>query len=189
MHGILRRSSSITRFRSRCTSFGHPPTWCSRWWADMLASSPSPSAALRPGSSSSPSAHSLARSNTHSHPHPPVLSSTSSQPATSPSLQAPPAYRYPSSAVAHDCHYEPARTATIPTTSGSSSSNNNSHFSPRSSRVAIEELRSALNRHTVESSPQGPSGDLPRGRMSAGLNSLGGRIPSHWIPLRACFSQ
>lgn len=140
----------------------------------MLASSPSPSAALRPGSSSSPSAHSLARSNTHSHPHPPVLSSTSSQPATSPSLQAPPAYRYPSSAVAHDCHYEPARTTTIPTTSGSSSSNNNSHFSPRSSRVAIEELRSALNRHTVESSPQGPSGDLPRGRMSAGLNSLGG---------------
>ena len=142
----------------------------------MLASSPSPSAALRPGSSSSPSAHSLARSNPHSHPRPSVISSTSSQPATSPSLQASPAYRF-----AHDCHYEPARTAAIPPTSGSSSSNNNnnnnnntSQFSPRSSRVAIEELRSALNKQTVESSPHGPSGDLPRGRMSAGLNSLGG---------------
>lgn len=133
----------------------------------MLASSPSPSAALRPGSSSSPSAH--------SHP---VFSSSSSQPApvSSPPLsqQANQTYPYPPP-VAHHCHYEPARSSstTIPTTNNNYDNGNN-QFSPYSSRVAIEELRSALNRHTVESSPHGPSGDLPRGRMPAGLNSLGG---------------
>ncbi|GAB1193183.1 hypothetical protein APSETT444_002386 [Aspergillus pseudonomiae] len=62
-------------------------------------------------------------------------------------------------------HYEPV---------GNPTAAPGSHLSPHSSRVAIEELRSALNRHTVASSPPGPSGDLPRGRMSAGLTSLGG---------------
>ncbi|OJJ35672.1 hypothetical protein ASPWEDRAFT_111704 [Aspergillus wentii DTO 134E9] len=47
-------------------------------------------------------------------------------------------------------------------------------FSPHSSRLAIEELRSALTRHTVEPSSPGPSGDLPRGRFSAGLTTHGG---------------
>ncbi|RLL96256.1 hypothetical protein CFD26_106333 [Aspergillus turcosus] len=61
-------------------------------------------------------------------------------------------------------HYEPARQSPA----------SSSHFSPRSSRLAIEELRSALTRHTVDASPPGPSGDLPRGRMSAGLTTLGG---------------
>lgn len=47
-------------------------------------------------------------------------------------------------------------------------------FTPRSSRLAIEELRSALNRHTVDSAPSRPSGDLPRGRIPAGQTSLEG---------------
>ncbi|KAL4899997.1 hypothetical protein BDW74DRAFT_162492 [Aspergillus multicolor] len=51
-----------------------------------------------------------------------------------------------------------------------------SPFTPRSSRVAIEELRSALKRHSVSSPPSRPSGDLPRGRMPAGQTSLGGGI-------------
>ncbi|KAJ9200635.1 hypothetical protein DTO207G8_6607 [Paecilomyces variotii] len=42
----------------------------------------------------------------------------------------------------------------------------------------IEEIRSALKRHTVDApshnSPPGPSGDRPRGPMSAGVNTLGG---------------
>ncbi|KAL2007660.1 hypothetical protein VTN00DRAFT_7642 [Thermoascus crustaceus] len=44
---------------------------------------------------------------------------------------------------------------------------------PSRSRLAqgIEEIRSALKRHTVDSRP---SGDHPRGHMSAGLNTLGG---------------
>ncbi|KAL4804846.1 cyclin-domain-containing protein [Aspergillus unguis] len=51
-----------------------------------------------------------------------------------------------------------------------------SPFTPRSSRVAIEELRSALKRHSVSSPPVRPSGDLPSGRMSAGQPSSGGGI-------------
>ncbi|RJE23893.1 hypothetical protein PHISCL_03757 [Aspergillus sclerotialis] len=47
-------------------------------------------------------------------------------------------------------------------------------FTPRSSRVAIEELRSALNRHTVDSASSRPSGDLPCGRIPAGQTSLEG---------------
>lgn len=47
-------------------------------------------------------------------------------------------------------------------------------FSPPSSRLAVEELRSALNRHTVESVSPRPSGDLPRGPTSAGQTSLEG---------------
>ncbi|KAL1858412.1 Pho80p cyclin [Paecilomyces lecythidis] len=42
----------------------------------------------------------------------------------------------------------------------------------------IEEIRSALKRHTVDTPtqnpPPGPSGDQPRGPMSAGVNTLGG---------------
>ncbi|KAJ5189738.1 hypothetical protein N7491_008217 [Penicillium cf. griseofulvum] len=57
----------------------------------------------------------------------------------------------------------------LPSTSGS-----HSHYeptgapqfnSPRSSRLAIDELRSALNRHTVDPSPES-SGDLQRRRLS-----------------------
>ena len=47
-------------------------------------------------------------------------------------------------------------------------------FSPRSSRLPVEELRSALNRHTVDSVSPRPSGDLPRGRIPAGQTSLEG---------------
>src|SRR4051794_36985038 len=39
--------------------------------------------------------------------------------------------------------------------------------SPRSSRLAIEELRSALNRHTVDPSSPETSGDLQHRRASA----------------------
>ena len=157
VYGILRRSSSTpSRFRSRCTSFNHPPTWCSRWWAEMLASSPSPSAALRPASASSPSS---------GRPHSSFPQTTTTTVASSSPSSPPHPYPPPQSA-AHQCNYEPVRTSVVPPTQ--------SQFSPRSSRVAVEELRSALTRHTVESSPNGPSGDLPRGRMSAGLTSLGG---------------
>ncbi|OGM44184.1 cyclin-dependent protein kinase regulator Pho80 [Aspergillus bombycis] len=82
-----------------------------------------------------------------------------------PSLSSPPLSRHSSTTISHNQHYEPV---------GNPTAAPGSHFSPHSSRVAIEELRSALNRHTVASSPPGPSGDLPRGRMSAGLTSLGG---------------
>lgn len=123
----------------------------------MLASSPSPSAALRPASSSSPTA---AHSHSHSLPR-----SSSHIPSQQPSA-APPLPHHSPAAAPLGHHYEPVRS--------SSAVPPNSQFSPRSSRVAIEELRSALTRHTVDSSPHGPSGDLPRGRMPAGLTSLGG---------------
>ncbi|RAL04953.1 regulatory cyclin phoB [Aspergillus ibericus CBS 121593] len=126
----------------------------------MLVSSPSPSAALRP-SPSSPSIahshHSHSHSRSHSHPQPPLPSSSSS--SSSPFASIP---RHPS----HQ-HYEPPGPA-------SAAAASNPRFEPQSSRAAIEELRSALNRHTVGSSPPGPSGDFPRGRMSAGLTSSGG---------------
>lgn len=160
VHGILRRSSSSsTRFCSRGTSSTRPPT-CSHD-ADMLASSPSPSAALRPASSSSPavahSSHSHSHSQSHSLPFPTPSSSQQQQQAVP---STPPA-------AAHLGHYDPVRSSVHP--------NNQQFSSPRSSRVAIEELRSALTRHTVDSPPHGgPSGDLPRGRMPAGLTSLGG---------------
>ena len=158
VYGILRRSSSTpSRFRSRCTSFNHPPTWCSRWWAEMLASSPSPSAALRPASASSASS---------GRPHSSFPQTTTATVASSSPSSPPHPYTPPPQSAAHQCNYEPVRTSVVPPTQ--------SQFSPRSSRVAVEELRSALTRHTVESSPNGPSGDLPRGRMSAGLTSLGG---------------
>lgn len=121
----------------------------------MLASSPSPSAALRPASASSPSS---------ACPHSSFPQTTTTVPvASSPSSPLHPHPHPPPP----QCHYEPVRTSVVPP-------NHQSQFSPRSSRVAVEELRSALTRHTVESSPYGPSGDLPRGRMSAGLTSLGG---------------
>ena len=46
-------------------------------------------------------------------------------------------------------------------------------FSPHSSRLAVEDLRSALNRHTVESVSPGPSGDLHRGHTGDGHTSEG----------------
>lgn len=128
----------------------------------MLASSPSPSAALRPASVSSPSS---SRPPHSSFPQTTTATSIASSSPSSPLHPHPPPPPPPPSA-AHQCHYEPVRTSVVPPTQ--------SQFSPRSSRVAVEELRSALTRHTVESSPYGPSGDLPRGRMSAGLTSLGG---------------
>lgn len=114
----------------------------------MLISSPSPSAALHPSSSSPPTL-----------PHPSHSSPSFSHRSTTAAVAAVTA--------AHNFrhqHYEPARQSPA----------SSSHFSPRSSRLAIEELRSALTRHTVDASPPGPSGDLPRGRMSAGLTTLGG---------------
>lgn len=49
-------------------------------------------------------------------------------------------------------------------------------FSPHSSRLAVEDLRSALNRHTVESVSPGPSGDLHRGHTGDGqASSEGGK--------------
>lgn len=47
-------------------------------------------------------------------------------------------------------------------------------LTPRSSRLALDELRSALNRHTVDSASPGPSGDLLRGPISARQTSLEG---------------
>jgi hypothetical protein len=54
------------------------------------------------------------------------------------------------------------------------------HLTPSRSRIAqgVEEIRTALKRHTVDAasqtSPREPSGDHPRGSMSAGPGSLGG---------------
>ncbi|KAE8150756.1 cyclin-domain-containing protein [Aspergillus avenaceus] len=104
-----------------------------------------------------------------SSPSPSALRPSPSSPSTTtrphPSLTSPPLSHHPSANRTHHQHYEPA---------GNPTAASSTNFSPRSSRVAIEELRSALNRHTVASSPPGPSGDLPRGRMSAGLTTLGG---------------
>ncbi|PYH89762.1 cyclin-domain-containing protein, partial [Aspergillus ellipticus CBS 707.79] len=146
-----------------------PPTWGPRW-AEMLVSSPSPSA-LRPAPSSPsthPShSHSHAHSHPHSHPHsqppPPSSSSSFSSYPRHPPTTAP---YHPHHHHHHPPqHYEPAGHAPAASTP---------RFDPQPSRVAIEELRSALNRHTVGPSPPGPSGDIPRGRMSAGLTSSGG---------------
>ncbi|KAJ5482385.1 hypothetical protein N7475_001197 [Penicillium sp. IBT 31633x] len=66
----------------------------------------------------------------------------------------------------------------LPSTSGSHS---HSHYeptgapqfnSPRSSRLAIEELRSALNRHTVDPTSPETSGDLQRRRASTSTDTL-----------------
>ncbi|PYH83905.1 cyclin-domain-containing protein [Aspergillus uvarum CBS 121591] len=122
------------------------PTWWSRW-AEMLVSSPSPSAALRP-SPASPHTH-------HPPPHPPHP-----PPSAPHSSHSQPSIPFSSSA------YEPS--GPVPAASSSH------RFDLHSSRAAIEELRSALKRHTVGHFPSGPSGDLPRGRMSAGLTSSGG---------------
>ncbi|KAL2808191.1 cyclin-domain-containing protein [Aspergillus granulosus] len=116
----------------------------------MLISSPSPSAALRP----SPSSPSTAA------PQPPPLSPCSTQFSR----------RLSSTSVAfayHNQQYDSAADrSAVPS----------SPFTPRSSRVAIEELRSALRKHSVSTSPTGPSGDLARGRMPAGQTSLEGGI-------------
>ncbi|KAL2825479.1 cyclin-domain-containing protein [Aspergillus cavernicola] len=115
----------------------------------MLVSSPSPSA-LRP-SPSSPSTTT---------PQPPLspCSTSFSRRLSSTSAAA---FAY------HNQHYDSAADrSAVPT----------SPFTPRSSRVAIEELRSALKKHTVSTPPAGPSGDPPCGRMSAGQTSLGGGI-------------
>ncbi|KAL3477951.1 cyclin-domain-containing protein [Aspergillus californicus] len=118
----------------------------------MLVSSPSPSA-LRP-SPSSPS------TNASTAPQPPLSPcSTSFSRRLSSTSAATFAY--------HNQHYDSAADrSAVPS----------SPFTPRSSRVAIEELRSALKKHTVSSSPAGPSGDLLCGRMSAGQTSLGGGL-------------
>ncbi|KAL4918895.1 cyclin-domain-containing protein [Aspergillus aurantiobrunneus] len=114
----------------------------------MLVSSPSPSAALRP-SPSSPST---------SQPQPLSPCSTSFSRRLSSTSAA---FAYQSQ------HYDSAADhSAVPS----------SPFTPRSSRVAIEELRSALKRHSVSTPPARPSGDLPGGRMSAGQSSLEGGI-------------
>ncbi|KAL3466540.1 cyclin-domain-containing protein [Aspergillus heterothallicus] len=115
----------------------------------MLVSSPSPSAALRP----SPSSPSTAA------PQPPLSPCSTQFSRRLSSTSA--AFAY------HNQHYDSAADrSAVPS----------SPFTPRSSRVAIEELRSALKKHSVSTSPTGPSGDLPRGRMSAGQASLEGGI-------------
>ncbi|KAL5335294.1 cyclin-domain-containing protein [Aspergillus crustosus] len=118
----------------------------------MIVSSPSPSV-LRP-SPSSPSTTSTATA-----AHPPLSPcSTSFSRRLSSTSSAALAYH-------NHQHYESAADRSVAP---------NSPFTPRSSRLAIEELRSALKRHTVSTSPAGPSGDLPGGRMSAGQTSLEG---------------
>ncbi|KAF9893565.1 hypothetical protein FE257_010877 [Aspergillus nanangensis] len=144
----------------------------------MLVSSPSPSA-LRPApSSSSPSAPLPSIS---SPPIPIVSTSASASNITSPYhrhfQQQQQYYHHHTSATTapppqpstSSLQYDPAGTA-----SAVSGIGQHHHLSPHSSRLAIEELRSALTRHTVAPSPPGPSGDLPRGCMSAGLTSSGG---------------
>ncbi|KAL4868278.1 hypothetical protein BDV12DRAFT_170072 [Aspergillus spectabilis] len=116
----------------------------------MLVSSPSPSA-LRP-SPSSPSTSTTAQ---------PPLSPCSSSFTRRLSSTSSATFAY------HNQHYESAADRPVAP---------NSPFTPRSSRAAIEELRSALKRHTVSTSPAGPSGDLPGGRMSAGQTSLEGGL-------------
>ncbi|KAL4928298.1 regulatory cyclin phoB [Aspergillus undulatus] len=114
----------------------------------MLVSSPSPSA-LRP-SPSSPSTTQL---------HPPLSPCSSSFTRRLSSTSA--AFAY------HNQQYDSAADrSAVPS----------SPFNPRSSRAAVEELRSALKRHSVSSPTARPSGDLPCGRMSAGQTSLGGGI-------------
>ncbi|KKK26772.1 hypothetical protein ARAM_000387 [Aspergillus rambellii] len=123
----------------------------------MLVSSPSPSAALRPSPRASGSSPSI--------PQPPLSPcSPFSRRLSSSTSAAAAAFAY------HNQHYEPAANlATVPnTTTG--------HYTSHSSRIAIEELRSALKRHTVSRSPTVPSGDPPCGHMSAGQSSLGGGI-------------
>ncbi|KAL3494840.1 cyclin-domain-containing protein [Aspergillus germanicus] len=114
----------------------------------MLVSSPSPSA-LRP----SPSSPSTAA------PQPPLSPCSTQFSRRLSSTSAAFAYQ--------NQHYDSAADrSAVPS----------SPFTPRSSRVAIEELRSALKKHSVSTSPTGPSGDLARGRMSAGQTSLEGGI-------------
>ncbi|RAL11405.1 regulatory cyclin phoB, partial [Aspergillus homomorphus CBS 101889] len=127
----------------------------------MLVSSPSPSAAFQRPSPASPHSHHPPHSS-HSQPSIPFSSSAAS--SSSPR----PRSRHPSITASFSPHhqYEPSG----PVLAASSSH----RYDPHSPRAAIEELRSALNRHTVGHSPQGPSGDLPRGRMFAGLTSSGG---------------
>ncbi|KAL4885965.1 cyclin-domain-containing protein [Aspergillus karnatakaensis] len=118
----------------------------------MLVSSPSPSA-LRPSPSSPP---------TSTAAHPPLSPCSSS--FTRRLSSTPAAFGYHTG----NQHYESA---------ADRSAAPNSPFTPRSSRVAIEELRLALRRHSVSStSPAGPSGDRPGGGMSAGQVSLEGGI-------------
>ncbi|KAL4898319.1 cyclin-domain-containing protein [Aspergillus ambiguus] len=127
----------------------------------MLVSSPSPSSALRP-SPPSPSLHPPSSSVSLHPPPPPPPSHRSSLPTSSSAVAATPPPN-PST-----LQYDPAAL------SGTTHHSKSHHLSPQSSRRAIEELRSALNRHTVAPSPSGPSGDHPCGRMSAGLTSSGG---------------
>ena len=114
----------------------------------MLVSSPSPSA-LRPAPSS-PAATQL-----HP-PHSPCSTSFSRRLSSTSAVLAYQAQQYDSA----------ADRSVVP----------GSPFTPRSSRVAVEELRSALKRHSVSSPPSRPSGDPACGRMSAGQTSLGGGI-------------
>ncbi|PYH42631.1 regulatory cyclin phoB [Aspergillus saccharolyticus JOP 1030-1] len=136
------------------------PTWWSRW-AEMLVSSPSPSAALRP-SPASPHTH-----HHHHHPPPPPPPPSFLPPTTNTNNITP-----------HSSHSQssiPFSSSSAHEPSGPVPAASSSHrFDLHSSRAAIEELRSALKRHTVGHFPSGPSGDLPRGRMSAGLTSSGG---------------
>lgn len=116
----------------------------------MLVSSPSPSA-LRPAPESSPA---------------PAPSSQLQPPISPCSTSFTRRLSSTSAAFAHHSHHydSAADRSGVP----------GSPFTPRSSRVAIEELRSALKHHSVSSPPVRPSGDLPCGRMSAGQSSSGG---------------
>ncbi|KAI9041482.1 regulatory cyclin phoB [Aspergillus affinis] len=133
----------------------------------MLVSSPSPSA-LRPSSSPSSRPPRSSSLSSPSLPRLPVASASSAAAAVP--TTATPAYNHHHQHRHH--HYEPAtHPAAVSSASGPP-------LSRRSSRVAIEELRSALTRHSVASSSSsasssGPSGDLPAGQ-SAGLTTLGG---------------
>ncbi|KAJ5619631.1 hypothetical protein N7510_003615 [Penicillium lagena] len=94
--------------------------------------------------------------------------------ASSPSpSSAPLRSSFSASPSAHPHHYDPA-TGPAPQFS-----------SPRSSRQAIEELRSALNKHTVDPSSPEPSGELHRKR-SASSSAL---VPSNPSALSASTSS
>ncbi|PKY02476.1 cyclin-domain-containing protein [Aspergillus campestris IBT 28561] len=136
----------------------------------MLVSSPSPSTLQRPSpTSASTTSNSLHHSSSPSFPrrsststghHPPLPSQSHHHQSQQPQ------------------HYEPA-------TNPVAASNGPPPSSSASPRVAIEELRSALTRHTVASSPSGPSGDLPCGRSSAGPTTLEGGLSSTAAPVSA----
>ena len=145
----------------------------------MLVSSPSPSILQRP----SPTSASTTTNNNNSLHH----SSSPSLPRRSSTStgSVPPSHPPPLPSQSHHHHHQSQQQHYEPATNPVAASNGPSLSSSASPRVAIEELRSALNRHTVASSPSGPSGDQPCGRSSAGPTTLEGGLSSTAAPVSA----